>query len=78
MGKIIAILRKHFQKCQKSVEAKKLTDRLDKKIARGGTQPKKAISTEAPATPKVVTPHAQGVGFGHMPRHGNKTASSEV
>lgn len=78
MGKIIAILRKHFQKCQKSVESKKLTDRLDKKIARGGTQPKRTSPVEAPAAPKVATPHAQGIGFGHMPRHGNKTAGSEI
>lgn len=78
MGKIIAILRKHFSKCQKSLEAKKLADRLDKKTARGGTQPKKTKPVVAPSAPKVTAPAVKGVGFGHMPRHGNKTAGSEV
>jgi hypothetical protein len=77
MGKITGILRKHFKSCQKSTEARKLSDRIQKKQTRGGTAPKKSANINT-ATPEVSTPTVHGIGFGHMPRHGNKLSNSEV
>ena len=77
MGKITTILRKNFRSCQKSSEAKKLQDRVTQKQIRGGTAPKKSTPT-VPQAPSVDTPTVAAIGFGHMPRHGNKLSGSEV
>lgn len=77
MGQITGILRKHFKSCQKSNEAKKLADRVDKKQTRGGNAPKRNTTPKI-ETPTVETPTVHGIGFGHMPRHGNKLTNSEV